>query len=222
MRGASSHAGTTTTTREPSHMVCPPLPQMRRWVLLGIVAAVVAVLAFGSFAIARKPFPPDTSPEGAYDRIALAVAQRNPRDAFAYLETEAQWASFTIRDLRRKACDKVRASYPPDQAAPLLAAWREEADAPDGPDVFALFAAREGWVPRLERDMSGVDHVEVQGERATVVTARGTRYSFRRRENGIWGLTIFTADLDNEAERASRDLTVVERAAADYDRGRNP
>ena len=62
--------------------------------------------------------------------------------------------------------------------------------------------------------------MEVQGERATVVTARGTRYPFRRRENGIWGLTVFTAELDAEAERATRDLEVVERAAADYDRAK--
>jgi len=50
------------------------------------------------------------------------------------------------------------------------------------------------------------------------VTARGTRYPFRRRENGIWGLTVFTAELLAEANRASRDLDMVNRAADDYDR----
>jgi hypothetical protein len=195
---------------------------MRRWTPLAIVILLILLIAGGSIAIARRPFPPDTSPDGAYDRIALAIAERRPRDAFAYLETEAQWASFTIRDLRRKACDRVRASYPVAEQASLLGAWREEAEAPDGPDVFALFAARRGWSARLERDMSGVDHVEVQDERATVVTARGTRYPFRRRDNGIWGLTLFTAELDAEAERAARDLEVVERAAADYGRVVSP
>jgi hypothetical protein len=191
---------------------------MRRWTLLAVVVLVTVVVAGGSMAIARRPFPPDTTPEGAYARIALAVAERRPRDAFAYLETEAQWASFTIRDLRQKACDRVRATYPPAEQAKLLGAWQEEANAPDGPDVFALFAARRGWIQRLERDLSGAAHVEVQGERATVVTARGTRYPFRRRDNGIWGLTLFTAELDAEAERAARDLEVVERAASDYAR----
>jgi hypothetical protein len=195
---------------------------MRRWTLLAIFVLVTLVIVGGSVVMARRPFPPDTSPEGAYARIALAIAERRPRDAFAYLETEAQWASFTIRDLRRKACDRVRASYPQTEQARLLGAWREEADAPDGPDVFALFAARRAWAARLERDLSGVDHVEVQGERATVVTARGTRYPFRRRDNGIWGLTLFTAELDAEAERAARDLEVVERAAADYARVASP
>jgi hypothetical protein len=192
--------------------------RLRRWTPLAIVVGIALLIWGGSFVIARRPFPPDTTPEGAYARIALAVAGRRPQDAFAYLETEAQWASFTIRDLRRKACDRVRSSYPAAEQDRLLGAWHEEADAPDGPDVFALFAARRGWTARLERDMSGVEHVEVQGERATVVTARGTRYAFRRRENGIWGLTLFTAELDAEAERAARDLDVVERAAADYAR----
>lgn len=187
-------------------------------VLLAVVLALL--VAAGSFAVAHRPFPPESSPEGAYARIALAVADRRPRDAFAYLETEAQWASFTLQDTRRKACDRVRSSYPADQAAPLLDAWRAEAEAHDGPDAFALLAARRGWIERLERDLSGVARVETQGERATVVTARGTRYPFRRRDNGLWGLTIFTAELQAEAERASRDLEVVEHAAADYDRAR--
>jgi hypothetical protein len=186
--------------------------------VVGVLLAVSVVA--GSWAIGRQPFPPETTPEGAYTRIAYAIAQRRPRDAFAYLETDAQWAAYSVRDMRRKACDRVRASYPPEERPRVLDAWRAEGDAPDGSDVFALLAVSRGWVPRLERDLSGVDHVEIAGERATVVTSRGTRYPFRRRENGIWGLTIFTAELTAEAERAARDLDVVERTAADYDRAR--
>jgi hypothetical protein len=193
---------------------------MRRRLLLAIAAALLLSLVGGSWAVSHRPFPPDKSPEGAYARIAFAVAERRTRDVFPYLETEAQWASFTVRDMRRKACERVRATYPPAEAAPLLTAWLEEAEAPDGPDLFALLAERRGWIPRLERDLSGVARAEVVGERATVVTARGTRYAFRRGDNGIWGLTLFTAELTTEAERAARDLEVVERSAADYERGR--
>jgi hypothetical protein len=64
--------------------------------------------------------------------------------------------------------------------------------------------------------------VEIEGERASVVTAQGTRWPFRRRENGIWGLTVFTAELVTEAEKATRDLEVVTAAAADYDRATPP
>ena len=191
---------------------------MTRWPVLALAGAIALLVWGGSRLINRRPFPPDTTPEGAYARIALAIADRRPRDAFAYLETEAQWASYTIGDARRKACDRVRASYPADERGKLLAAWGDVASAPDGADVFAWMAGKRGWVARLERDLSGAAHTEIEGERATVVTGRGTRYPFRRRENGIWGLTIFTAELAAEAERATRDLDVVEHAASDYDR----
>jgi hypothetical protein len=193
---------------------------MRRRPLLFLAAFVLLLIWAGTWAINHRPFPPDTTPEGAYARIALCIAERRPRDAFPYLETEAQWAAYTIRDMRKIACDRLRASYPTGERERLLDAWHEEAESSDGPDIFALLAVRRGWMARLERDLSGAARVDVQGERATVVTARGTRYPFRRRDNGIWGLTVFTAELQAEGERASRDLDVVQRAAADYDRAR--
>ena len=165
-------------------------------------------------------FEADTTPQGAYQRIAKNVSEGKIDDVFAYLETEAQWASFTIRDARLKACRAIQSHYPAEEGAPLLEHYKEECAAPDGPQVFALVAKRRGWVPRLKRDLSGVARTEVEGPRATVVTARGTRYSFRRRDNGIWGLTLFTAELLAESERASRDLITVEKAAQDYERTR--
>jgi hypothetical protein len=167
---------------------------------------------------AHQPFPSDRSPDGAYLRIAQAIDEERPRGVFPYLETDAQWASFTIRDARAKACARLRSSYPKDQAEDLLAAYAPLGDAPDGADAFVLLAKQRGWITQLRRDLSGVAKVDIEGERATVVTVRGTRYSFRRRDNGIWGLTLFSAALTAEAERASRDLAVVNLAADDYDR----
>jgi hypothetical protein len=181
------------------------------------IAIVAAVVALGFRAVSR-PFPSDHTPEGAYMRIAKSLADDQPREIFAYLETDAQWASFTIKDARAKALDRIERSYPEPQKAELAAAYRAEATAPDGPDVFVLMARRRGWLGRLRKDLSGVARVEVQGERASVVTARGTRYPFKVRDNGIWGLTIFTAELVAESERAARDLAVVNAAADDYDR----
>jgi len=188
--------------------------------LLAVFLVLAILVEAGTKTAGRKPFPPDTTPAGAYARIALAVADQHPRDIFAYLETEAQWASFTLHEVRARARDKVRASYPAGEREKVLGAWKDEGDSVDGPDVFARLAARRGWLARLERDLSGVEHAEIQGDRATVVTARGTRYPFRRRENGIWGLTIFTAELAAEAERATRDLDLIERDARDYERAK--
>jgi hypothetical protein len=189
----------------------------RRLALVGAVA--VAAIA-GLVAAVHRPFPSDHTPEGAYVRIAHGVTDGHVEAAFPYLETEAQWACFTVGENRRKALALVRRWYPEEERGALERDYARYAAATDGADVFALYAKERGWDRRLRRDLSGAASVDEQGERASVVTARGTRYAFRRRDNGIWGLTMFTADLVAEAERSARDLAVVEKAAADYERAR--
>ena len=180
---------------------------------------VLALCAVGVAAIAfHRPFPSDKTPDGAYARIAKAIAEEHPRDVFAYLEQDAQDAAFTIHDMRKASCEAIEASYPKGaERDALLAQWGPEAKA-DGVDVFLFIDRRRGFLARLRKDLSGIAATETQGDRATVTTARGTRYSFRRRPNGMWGLTLFTGEMLSESERASRDLASVRAAAADYAR----
>ncbi|HEY2407552.1 MAG TPA: hypothetical protein VGI10_16200 [Polyangiaceae bacterium] len=198
--------------------MAPPAPKQllsrRRLVWLALGAGV----PLGWYTWSRHTFPSDHTPEGAYLRIVLAINRARVQDFFAYLETEAQHACYTIRDYRKKARERVLAAYPEPERSRLATLYQEEANAADGADVLVIFAHRFGWVNRLRKDLSGVAHVEIHGERATVETAHGTRYPFRRRDNGIWGLTLFTAALDAEAEKAARDLSIVEKSAADYER----
>ena len=185
--------------------------------------AVLALVGVGSVvalrvAYAYLSFPSDRTPEGAYLRVAIAVNRGRAQDFFAYTETRAQHAAYTIRDYRKRARERVLAAYPEPEKSRLALEYAAEANAPDGADVFALYAKRYGWLARLRRDLSGVKKIETAGDRATVETAHGTRYPFRRRENGIWGLTLFTPILDAEAERAARDFVLIEKAAQDYSR----
>jgi hypothetical protein len=191
----------------------------RRTLVAGGVTALVLGVGWLAWQRAGR-FPPDTTPEGSYLRIAVNVTEGRVRDCFAYLEDQAQHAAYSIRDYRKAASERVAAAYPEPERSRLLAAYEAHAKAPDGADVWVSMAQQRGWVGRLRRDLSGVAKVEMSGERAPIETARGTRYGFRRRENGIWGLTIFTADMLAEAERAARDAEVVEKAAADYERGK--
>jgi hypothetical protein len=181
--------------------------------LLGVLGIVVARVAY-----AYLSFPSDRTPQGAYLRVAIAVNRGRAEDFFAYTETRAQHAAYTIRDFRKKARARVLAAYPEPERTRLAQEYAAEADAPDGADIFALYAKRYGWMARLRRDLSGIKKVDMAGDRATVETAHGTRYPFRRRENGIWGLTLFTPILDAEAERAARDFSVIDKAALDFAR----
>lgn len=186
-----------------------------------IAIAALVVLAFAGLGRALyRPFPSDRTPEGAYVRIARAVAEDRPEDMFPYLEEDARWSAYTIRDARKKAYERARAAYPEPERSQLLGALEPDAHAADGANVFARLARERGWIGRLRKDLSGALSTEISGERATVVTARGTRYSFRVRDNGIWGLTLFTAEMVAESEKASRDLAMIEAAAADYERHR--
>jgi hypothetical protein len=186
--------------------------------LVAIALGVAALSLLIAVVRAHLLFPSDRTPEGAYLRIVIAVNRGRAQDFFAYTETRAQHACYTIRDYRKRARARVLASFPEPERSRLAADYAEEAAAPDGADVLAIYARRNGWMNRLRRDMSGIAKVEVQGERATVETARGTRYPFRKRDNGIWGLTLFTATLDAEADKAARDASLIDKAAEDYER----
>lgn len=187
-----------------------------------LVVGASSVAGLAGVLVWRKlfQFPPDTTPEGAYLRLAYNLGRGDARSCFPYLEDRAQHAAYSIRDYRKKASDRINAAYPEPERTKLLAEYKAHAEAPDGSDVWAEMAARRGWITRLRRDLSGIAKVEASGDRVTIETARGTRYPMRRRENGIWGLTMFTAELLAEAERAARDWEVVERAALDYERGK--
>ncbi|HET7544883.1 MAG TPA: hypothetical protein VFK05_33680 [Polyangiaceae bacterium] len=188
----------------------------KRRALIFVLAGLGSALLL-SFVWAHVSFPSDRTPEGAYLRVAIAVNRGRAQDFFAYTETRAQHACYTIRDYRKKMRERVLQSFPEPERSRLAAEYAEQAAAPDGADVLAIYAKQNGWMNRLRKDMSGVARVEVQGERATVETAHGTRYPFRRRDNGIWGLTLFTATLSAEAEKAARDSALIEKAASDYD-----
>lgn len=182
------------------------------YVFAGLASILILALVW-----AHLSFPSDRTPEGAYLRVVIAVNRGRAQDFFAYTETRAQHACYSIRDYRKKMRERVLQSFPEPERSRLAAEYAEQAAAPDGADVLAIYAKQNGFMNRLRQDMSGIARVEVQGERATVQTAHGTRYPFRRRENGIWGLTLFTATLDAEAEKAARDFALIEQAASDYD-----
>ena len=185
--------------------------------LAAVGALVLAATALGI--LFHRPFPADRTPEGAYARIAKAISEQRPGDVFPYLEQDAEDAAFSVRDMRKAACAIVEQSYPPGaERDALIAAYEPQADASSAIDEFILMDRQRHFLARLRRDLSGAAHVETAGERATVVTARGTRYSFHRRPNGVWGLTMFSAEMLADSERAARDLASVRAAAADYRR----
>lgn len=186
----------------------------RRQVLFG-----ASVLGIGGASVALYrwyQFPSEKTPEGAYLRIVHAVTRGEPASCFAYLEEEAQHACFTLQRFARRAFDAIQRDFPAEARARAAAGYEGLATHEPGPGTWAHLARTEGYLDRLRRDLSGVSAVELAEPRATLTTARGTRYSFRRRPNGIWGLTLFTAALVRRARTVTHDVRLIEEAAADY------
>src|SRR5262249_11540473 len=84
----------------------PEASRRRALKLVGVVALGLGVY-FTWRTLSR--FPPDTTPEGAYLRIAVNIDDGHPRGCFAYLEDQAQHAAYSIRDYRKQASDKIAA-----------------------------------------------------------------------------------------------------------------
>ncbi len=188
-----------------------------------IAAGTSTALGAGAYAFhVATRFPPDTTPEGAYRRIAHSLSRGKPHELFSYLEEDAIHAIFSMHGYAREIIEAVRASYPEAERARALARYERFSQPEDPAALWVTFAEERGFLRQLRRDLSGIDHVDRSGERATVVTARGTRYPLRVRPNGIWGLSMFTAQLDAEARRLARDWDTIRRAAHDFRAGAAP
>lgn len=191
-----------------------------RRLLFGL--AFVAVLGGLAFGIGAASYPSDRTPEGAYLRIVQAVNQDRPQDFFAYTDEEAQHACYSVLDNRRRARARIQSAYPQAKQADALLPFQGILGLEGAPDVFAYYARREGWLSQLRHDLSAIKTVEQAGPRATIVTVVGTRYSLRRRPNGIYGLSAFTPFLREEAEKSARDFVLIDKTAADYEALRRP
>lgn len=190
----------------------------RRLVFLGVGLLAVPIVGFGVHRSMR--FPPDTTPEGAYMRIAHNLGVGKTEMVFPYLEDAAQHACYSVIDYRKRSLALVEAYYPEPERKSLIDAYAVEAALADGSLLWLKLADERGFIARLRRDTSGIARVEREGDRATVETVRGTRYPFRRRQNAMWGLAMFTAELVAESQRAARDFDLVEEAAKDYARAK--
>ena len=85
-----------------------PRVSARGW--LGIAAGCLVCAVLSIFVWARLSFPSDHTPRGAYLRVVIAVNRGHAEDLFAYTETRAQHACYTIRDYRKKTRERVLAS----------------------------------------------------------------------------------------------------------------
>ncbi|MCU0691454.1 MAG: hypothetical protein MUF54_08635, partial [Polyangiaceae bacterium] len=188
--------------------------------MAGATAALLIGVPVGWTLFSSARFPTSKTPEGAYVRIAIAFGRGKLQGSFPYLESAAQNAICTIHEFRNKSLARIRSSFEDPERSKWEASYRTIGDATDPAAAWVIMATERGWDARMRRDLSGIGSVESAGDRATIETVRGTRYPFRRDDRGRWGLSLFTAELVAEKERAARDFDMIDRAARDYENAR--
>ena len=185
----------------------------RRAVLLALLHVVATGCGIGS-----NPDPREI--DGMMGYAALALERDDPAMLFRVIDERARHAMISIVEDRRAAAEVIRRDYPESQRAAALGALGDGAEAEDAAGLFAMrcdAACRQ----RFAGEVGAARDQREDGDEVVVTTARGAEVRvYRDVEGDWWGLVWNTAALDDERDRANRDLAVIEENAATYRRQR--
>lgn len=190
-----------------------PHPPRPRW----LAALASAAVAWGCGNAAP---PTARTLEGAFERVAAAIDAGDAKRLYWDLELETRWSLMTIHRSQRRIQALVAADYPSDERSRAVGRWRTGASAADPGVLFAeLCAARDCLAPLREK-IGAIARVERTADGGVVHTIPGGVYRFKKGQDGRFGLQGFRDELAVLEHDVSRDLAVIERAAAEYRRAR--
>lgn len=163
--------------------------------------------------------PAKGGPEGAFEKLRLAVVVGEPERLYDVLELETRWAVDTVYGYQREMADLV-AKFPPEargREAPRLAL---AAGAATPRAFFAAWARQTGSLASLGGDGPGLGvlaRVERDGDGAArVVTTSGVIVPLARGSDGAWGYVGVKDELFRWRVQAANDLVRIRENAALY------
>ncbi len=179
--------------------------------------------ALASAAVASgcdTPPPTARTLEGAFQRVAAAIDAGDAKRLYWDLELETRWSLMTIHRSQRRIRSLVETDYPAEERSRAVGRWRTGAEAPDAGALFAELCAARDCLRPLREKIGAIDRVERMPEGGVVHTIPGGEYRFKKGQDGRFGLVGFGDELSSLERDVSRDLAVIERAAAEYRRAR--
>lgn len=188
-------------------------PPRLRW----LAALASAAVASGC---ADAPAPTARTVEGAFERVAAAIDAGDARRLYWDLELETRWSLMTIHRSQRRIRGLVETDYPAEERSRAVGRWRTGADAADPGALFAELCAARDCLRPLREKIGAIERVERTADGAIVHTIPGGEYRFKKGQDGRFGLVGFREELATFERDVSRDLAVIERAAAEYRRAR--
>jgi len=180
--------------------------------------------AFASAAVAsaceNAPTPTARTLEGAFQRVAAAIDAGDAKRLYWDLELEARWSLMTIHRSQRRIRSLVETDFPAEERSRAVGRWRTGAEAADAGALFAELCAARDCLKPLREKIGAIERIERTPEGGVVHTIPGGEYRFKKGQDGRFGLVGFQGELSSLERDVSRDLAVIERAAAEYRRAR--
>lgn len=162
------------------------------------------------------------TPTQARQRLAAAVAARDPLQLWRALDLDTQWSWMTIQRAGRESYDITLSNIPEGpRREQLVKRFEPAATAEDAPALFARWLTPELWA-KLAAQVAAAGQREPQAvapDRAEIALPEAT-LTFRKsdeRSHG-WGFAGLSEAAEDLKHAASADLEALRSNAADYER----
>lgn len=162
------------------------------------------------------------TPTEAKQRLAAAVAARDPLLLWRALDLDTQWSWMTVQRAGRESYDITLSNLPEGpQRERLIKRFEAAATVEDAPALFARWVTPEIW-SRLAAQVAAAGDREPQpvaAQRAEIALPEG-RLAFRKSDHrgSGWGFSGLAEPAEDLKRTASTDLEALRSNAADYER----
>ncbi len=160
------------------------------------------------------------TPAQAGQRLATAVAARDPLQLWRALDLDTQWSWMTIHRAGRESYDITLSNIPEGpRREQLVKRFEPAATAEDAPALFGRWVTPELWA-KLAAQVAAAGQREPQPvapDRAEIALPEG-KLALRKSERGGWGFAGLAEAAEDLKRAASADLEALRTHAADYER----
>ena len=176
-------------------------------------AFIACVLFFGC-----ESHPDPHGVRGVLAFASHALQTDDPVALFSVIDERARHAIISIVADRAQSQALIDADYPQDDQRAAASAWQD--DDLSGPAAFFARRCDEGCRQTLGENLGAPTEESEDGPEHVVVTTRGSVRLYRANPSSWWGIVWRVEVLDQERNRASRDLRQIEQNAEVYRRRR--
>lgn len=155
----------------------------------------------------------DSTPRGAFERMADAAQSESVGDLFDALDDESRDAVSGLHGAQARIGRLLRRDFLTEEREGVPGRWRLGAEARDARSVFAAWCREYECLAEVTDRLSAPVRVDIDGAGARVLVRKGRSYPFSRSRRGRWGLSLFRDRLRRWNVEVHRDLESIAHSA---------